>query len=1623
MSIQDDVDVLGFEIVRRAILFTSSTLLSDKTSRLGYNGDPNLAGTSTDGEALLYNSPIGTLYIQDDGTMWRKSVNTPETKTWVLMGEGSGGGDVDDTDLIELTSTVQDNSAGWGMHTDVSELTNTVQTNSAEWGAGGGGGSSRTMHVINRGSFDLNMYSCPGEPHFLSMQENNFAADTVWEDLTYHHTLLLPYDACVKRVVLRGSATHGATIRVGMHTNRDVTDTNTEDHKYFPRAATETQTNTFTDNNESIVYTFTSEASARVGDTLGLSLSSDRPAGNLNATIVVDYKTGDQGYNDTGDDTGDSQPGGYSLDPERVLGVTPVLHLDANMINGSNVYDNPADGEVVMSWQDRAGNNRTFSESTNRPTYRTNTLLGNAGVEFDGVDDMLRDATIFDDTDFSASQATMVAVVIPGSVGGNWSDHPTGTSHQIITTGPHHAARDDNGGNNELSGHFINSRINQPARKNIFNPTSRPYIKSVTVGTDYVLYANGREQFNSSLETINKTFALNENGCTLGGHGNDVETNTPFQGMICEVLMFNTVLSEQQLNTIHQYLSKKYGINVYVPRTTGVYDLSQTQQISMQPVLHFDTSEPDSVLDSSYNQVTDGDDATFWRDKMNGYLAIQTTQEKQPSYVSERTVGGTDIQAPAIYFDGTQEFEIWTENLLGDYTHGNKTGIFVFEPDNDDEWEVYGHGSINSRMIVNSTKTYTSTLRMTRLNNIDWNGPARNNNLQILEIYSDEDKNTYDVESLGDRQIVTQATQWTLPWNTKKVSAIGSGGNIPGHGEPQDTFRLKGWVYEIMIFDDIVTEVDKNSLVNYTRTKYGLNTTSKTIKFEQTNTRTQSIESNKSLGLDIHAMSIWFRPDGTGHMNLISGFKDRSRPDGLYGAAVRYNHQTGIAWSDGVIGSTHTKYTIESNLQRHVRVNRWHHVLLNYVPSGYTSLDGTASNNGVGYEVWLDGNRIDLTTDATRDYGLLATSSNFCVGREDNRETMYRFDGSVANPAIFGASLTHDQIKSIYNNGCPGSLAEYTPSLWWRTDQIVNGKVLNSSSATTYEDGNDGNLKAWAYSDDDTEITDVYQLATLVDDFHNCDYLNLIQQPNMHSAQFNVVNQPGLEAQLKTGDISDTTLSDTTGFTISMWLNLTSTGNEQTLIQSDGYGVPGSSGFRLFLLNTDRFRIDYFDGESYTTGSNTYPFTDFLGKWTHVAFRFVSVDGSVNRDIYIYVDGHYGGRVNNTQYQGADWTAQHLLIGDPTYPLSGKIDDLRVYDRDLLRDPLVQNGDAAWFLISRERLNPNPLHTSAAHAWLMEPISFRPGYTLAFDGDEVDIVVDVVGGAHATYTMGGGLSDGLVWSTDSARDSGITPELWFDASDPNSTIIDADTGRITQLNDRSGNDNHALQPSSTWSSVLEREAFTISPSRGNMLGITAVGDSRNLGGLRFNQLTFPSEQEKITMVYVYYLTEKDANDGSFSIFGKNGNGIPGNDTMDQHTNSNTYMGHYRSNRPGHKRLDQGNLWGVHMVTIQVDASANSHIVSWDGGRVVYDSADETNESFTTWTFANNVNHFGGAANGSLTSSSADDLNKFGEVIFLKDADDTKTAQIEGYLAHKWGIHGRLPNDHAFKNHKPNWTDY
>lgn len=75
-----------FEIERRNIMFKPTTTMPEG-SALGYNGDPNLViNGNTDGETLLYNSPIATMYAQSDGIIWYKQ-QLPNV--WLQIRSGS----------------------------------------------------------------------------------------------------------------------------------------------------------------------------------------------------------------------------------------------------------------------------------------------------------------------------------------------------------------------------------------------------------------------------------------------------------------------------------------------------------------------------------------------------------------------------------------------------------------------------------------------------------------------------------------------------------------------------------------------------------------------------------------------------------------------------------------------------------------------------------------------------------------------------------------------------------------------------------------------------------------------------------------------------------------------------------------------------------------------------------------------------------------------------------------------------------------------------------------------------------------------------------------------------------------------------------------------------------------------------------------------------------------------------------------------------------------------------------------------------------------------------------------------------------------------------------------------
>jgi len=507
----------------------------------------------------------------------------------------------------------------------------------------------------------------------------------------------------------------------------------------------------------------------------------------------------------------------YTLDTGYVLTATPEVHLDASVLDGSDSANNPSDGASVATWGDKSGNGNDFTEATNQPLFRSSLLRGKAGVEFDGVSTILSDTDFFSNTDFSGNEGTVIHVTIPGSSSGSFGVGTQDSEYNTVRTGAGTATVDDYVNNNCTSSHFLNAKATITTSNGtspfIVPPTSRPYIMSTTVGTSYRQLCNGRENVNQTLSSLGRTFATNTSSCELGGAG----LSKTLKGFICEVLIFNSVLSDADLDTVHDYLGNKYGISIYTQRSSSSYALDGSNSTSFHPVFHFDANESGTVLDASYSNVTDGNDVVFWKDKVNGFYATQPTATRQPSFVSSRTLGGTSTTSSAIYFDGTGEsLEIWTEWLTGDFTNGNKAAVIIFEPDSDTSYELYAlqtAGPLYSNGVCRA-----STFRQTRLGGIALSNLSTTNG-QMVEIYSDDSANTYDIEQEGSSCITTQVANYYTKHFSNGTTQLGGSGMRPNE---RTNDRFNGWIYEVIIFDDIVTSADKTALVAYAQAKYGL---------------------------------------------------------------------------------------------------------------------------------------------------------------------------------------------------------------------------------------------------------------------------------------------------------------------------------------------------------------------------------------------------------------------------------------------------------------------------------------------------------------------------------------------------------------------------------------------------------------------------------------------------------------------------------------------------------------------------------------------------------------------------------------------------------------------------------
>ena len=96
-----------FEIQRRGSTWFPYSTLDDEVTAMGWDADPNSAiSGNTPGETKLHAMLYGAMYCQSNGTMWRKTVTSPNT--WEEIGGASYDTDDIVTAELELNSIVQD---------------------------------------------------------------------------------------------------------------------------------------------------------------------------------------------------------------------------------------------------------------------------------------------------------------------------------------------------------------------------------------------------------------------------------------------------------------------------------------------------------------------------------------------------------------------------------------------------------------------------------------------------------------------------------------------------------------------------------------------------------------------------------------------------------------------------------------------------------------------------------------------------------------------------------------------------------------------------------------------------------------------------------------------------------------------------------------------------------------------------------------------------------------------------------------------------------------------------------------------------------------------------------------------------------------------------------------------------------------------------------------------------------------------------------------------------------------------------------------------------------------------------------------------------------------------------
>jgi prepilin-type N-terminal cleavage/methylation domain-containing protein len=230
----------------------------------------------------------------------------------------------------------------------------------------------------------------------------------------------------------------------------------------------------------------------------------------------------------------------------------------------------------------------------------------------------------------------------------------------------------------------------------------------------------------------------------------------------------------------------------------------------------------------------------------------------------------------------------------------------------------------------------------------------------------------------------------------------------------------------------------------------------------------------------------------------------------------------------------------------------------------------------------------------------------------------------------------------------------------------------------------------------------------------------------------------------------------------------------------------------------------------------------------------------------------------------------------------------------------------------------------------------------------------------------------------------ISTELWLDAADISTVVLNGE--KVSEWRDKSGNDRHATQAITAKQPILVESSVN--------------GKST---------ITFDNVNNGQGLLTAYTQSENN----NYMIYFAGGNFTSSSNRLINSATKNALISVTRSSETVYvgSFLVQGSPYGANNTTnIGGLVAPSSGSLKFFGNGTQIENRVVAGTSF---------GRIGFGSHGVVVGTGTEPGNgRLCEVIIVLQSTDEIRQQIEGYLAHKWGMTSNLPSDHPYKNTPP-----